>query len=105
MAYTDPDGAGVGGWLAFFVLVMAVFSPLAAIIMTASSLYGDGALAQLFPDRWGTIQLFEWAIAALGIGGCWYIAWRLNYVQVWRTVRITAFLAWERSCDFERNTT
>lgn len=28
MAYTDPDGAGVGGWLAFFVLVIAIFSPL-----------------------------------------------------------------------------
>src|SRR5262245_51659737 len=94
MAYTDPDGAGVGGWLAFFVLVMAVFSPLGIVVTTAGALYGDAGIAQAFPDLWSTIQAFEWTLAALSIAGCWYIAWRLNKVQVWQTVRITIIGIW-----------
>ncbi len=94
MAYTDPDGAGVGGWLAFFMLVMAVFSPLAIAFTTATALYGNDALAQTYPDRWTMIQTFEWTLATLTIAGCWYIAWRLNKVHVWRTVQITIIGMW-----------
>jgi hypothetical protein len=94
MAYGDPDGAGVGGWLAFFVLVMAVFSPLGVLITTATSLYGNNGIALAFPGLWTTIQAFEWSLAAIAIAGCWYIAWRLNKVFVWRTVRITIAGMW-----------
>jgi hypothetical protein len=94
MAYSDPEGGGVGGWLAFFVLVMAVFSPLAMLIGTAGSLYGDAGLEQAFPDLWTTIQAFEWSLAAITIAGCWYVAWRLNKVYVWKTVRITIAGIW-----------
>jgi hypothetical protein len=94
MAYGDPDGAGVGGWLAFFVLVMAVFTPLGMVITTAGSLYGDAVVARAYPDLWGVIQIYEWSLAAIVIAGCWYIAWRLNKVQVWRTVQITIIGIW-----------
>ena len=94
MAYGDPDGAGIGGWLAFFVLVMAVFTPLGMIFTTASSLYGDPAVANAYPGLWGMIQAYEWALAAIVIAGCWYIAWRLNKAQVWRTVQITIIGIW-----------
>lgn len=94
MAYTDPEGAGVGGWLAFFVLVIAIFSPLGVVITTAAALYRDNGIAQAFPDSWVAIQAFEWALAAISIAGCWYIAWRLNKVQVWRTVQITIAGLW-----------
>lgn len=94
MAFNDPDGAGVGGWLAFFVLIMAVFTPLAMIVSTASALYGDAAAGFAGMDYWTTLQVFEWALAAVVIAGCWYIAWRLNRVQVWRTVQVTIAGIW-----------
>lgn len=94
MAYDDPGGAGVGGWLAFFVLAMAVFTPLIMIFTTATALYGDTVVALSYPQVWGTIQAYEWTLAAITIAGCWYIAWRLNYVQTWRTVRITIGGIW-----------
>jgi len=94
MAYSDPDGAGVGGWLALFVLAMAVFTPLAMIFSTVSGLYGDPAIAAAYADRWTALQIFEWTLAALVIAGCWSIAWRLNKVQVWRTVQVTIAGMW-----------
>jgi hypothetical protein len=94
MAYGDPDGAGIGGWLAFFVLVMAVLTPLAMVFTTATALYGDSAIALAYPGAWGVIQTYEWSLAAIVIAGCWYIAWRLTKVQVWRTVQITIIGIW-----------
>jgi Protein of unknown function (DUF2569) len=94
MAFNDPDGAGVGGWLAFFVLAMAAFTPLAMVVSTYAGLYGDPGVSLAYPDSWGTIQVFEWTLAAIVVAGCWFIAWRLNYVQVWQTVRITIAGMW-----------
>jgi hypothetical protein len=94
MAYNDEGGAGVGGWLAFFVLVMAVFTPGAMVVGTAISLYGDASVAAAYGAQWTALQAFEWTLAALIIAGCWYIAWRLNKVQVWQTVRITIAGIW-----------
>jgi len=94
MAFTNPDGAGVGGWLALFVLIMAVFTPIGVLISTYGSLYGDPAVAAAYRDSWGAIQLFEWGLALAVIACCWFIAWRLNYVQVWRSVRIAIFGIW-----------
>jgi hypothetical protein len=94
MAFNDPDGAGVGGWLALFVLAMAVFTPLAMVVSTAAGLYGDPSIALAYANSWTAIQIFEWTLAAIVVAGCWYIAWRLNKVQVWRTVQITIAGMW-----------
>ena len=94
MAYNDEGGAGVGGWLALFVLAMALFTPAAMVVSTAGALYGDASVAAAYGDRWTAIQAFEWTLAALVVAGCWYIAWRLNKVQVWKTVRMTIAWLW-----------
>lgn len=95
MAYTDAEGGGgVGGWLAFLVLVLAVFRPLAVLIATYANLYGDPNVALAYGAAWPAIQLFEWLLNAAMIGTCWYLAWRLNRRQVWRTVQITIAGLW-----------
>jgi hypothetical protein len=94
MAFNDEGGAGVGGWLAFFLLVIAVFTPLAMVGGTAVALYQDPAIAAAAGAQWATLQAFEWSLAALVIAMCWYIAWRLLKVQVWQTVRITIAGLW-----------
>jgi len=94
MAFNDPDGAGVGGWLAFFVLVMAAFTPLTMVVTTATTLYGDAAMPLAYADHWAALQIFEWSLAAAVIAGCWFIAWRLVKVQAWRTVRVTIAGIW-----------
>jgi len=98
MADGDPDAAatvkGVGGWLALFVVVMTLFTPVAMVVTTMKSLYEDPAVAAAFGGLWGIIQIYEWSLAAIVALGCWYIAWRLNYVQTWQTVRITIIGIW-----------
>ncbi len=94
MAFNDPGGAGVGGWLALFVIIMGVFTPLGVLFTTYGSLYGDPALIDFYRDAWGAIQLLEWGLALAIIAGCWFIVWRLNKVQVWRSVQITILGIW-----------
>src|ERR1700742_863008 len=101
MAYGDPDGGGVGGWLAFLVLVLAVLRPLAVLVSTASNLYGDPNVALAYGAAWPTIQGFEWLLTAAMIGTCWYLAWRLNYRLVWRTVPITIAGIWLASFAYQ----
>jgi len=101
MAYGDPDGGGVGGWLAFLVLVLAVFRPLAVLVSTVANLYGDPNVALAYGAVWPTVQAFEWLLNAAMIGGCWYLAWRLYYRPVWRTVPITIAGIWLVSVAYQ----
>jgi len=94
MAYNDEGGAGIGGWLAFFVLVMAIFTPAVMVVTPAAALYGDSSTAAAYGANWPTIEAFEWAMAVIVVAGCWYIVWRLNKVQVWQTVRVTIAGIW-----------
>jgi hypothetical protein len=94
MAYGDAEGGGVGGWLAFLVLVLAAFRPLAVLIATYVNLYGDPNVALAYGAVWPTIELFEWLLNAVMIGACWYLAWRLNYRPVRRTVPIVIAGLW-----------
>jgi hypothetical protein len=94
MAVNGEGGAGVGGWLAFFVLVMAVFTPAAVIVGAWGELYRglDGGIADTVEGP--TFEVFKWALVALVIAGCWYIAWRLHRVRAWRSVRIAIAGLW-----------
>jgi len=94
MAFNDPGGDGVAGWLAFFVVVIGLLSPLRILISVYSGLYGDPAAASFFAEVWTRLQAFEWTMAALSIAGCWYIVWRLFNVQRWSTVRVTIVGIW-----------
>jgi hypothetical protein len=94
MAFNDEGGDGVAGWLAFFTVALGLFTPLAVLISGYSNMYGNPAVAQAYGEAWGALQIFEWAVIALVIGGCWYIVWRLFKIQTWTTVRITIAGIW-----------
>jgi hypothetical protein len=100
MAFIDPDrdgtgtGIGIGGWLAFFVLVLTVFRPLTMLISTYANLYGDPNVALAYGAVWGSVQTFEWLLAVAMTLGCWYLAWRLHRIRIWRTVQITIAGVW-----------
>ncbi|HYJ53825.1 MAG TPA: DUF2569 family protein [Allosphingosinicella sp.] len=94
MAYNDEGGAGVGGWLAFFVLVLGFFTPVGMVVSLVSTLYGDPSIAPAYGAQWATLQTFEWSLLAAIAAGCWYIVWRLHKVQVWQTVRMTIAWLW-----------
>ena len=105
MAYTDHDGsgvgAGVGGWLMFLVLVLGVFRPLAVLVSIYANLYADPNVALAYGPVWPAIQLFEWLLNAAMIAGCWYLVWRLNRRQVWRTVQLTIAGLWLVSLGYQ----
>lgn len=94
MSYGDRTLVGVGGWLAFFVIGLAVLTPLAAVGTTAVNLYGDPAVASAYGDRWAALHAFEWAVVALIVALAWYMTWRLMKVEVWQTVRIVIGGIW-----------
>lgn len=95
MSYTDHEIRGVGGWLAFFVIVIGVLSPLRLAIGLYFHLYGqDARMALVYGTTWVPLQIGEWATAATCIAGCLYIAWRLLNVETWRSVRITIAGLW-----------
>jgi len=94
MAYNDPGGAGIGGWLAFFMIILVVLMPLGSIVGVATQLYGDPQLALAYGSTWAALQLFEWALVAVAIAGCLCLAWLLNYRQHWRTIRIVIPAIW-----------
>ena len=78
MAFADPDsegagtgtGTGIGGWLAFFMLVLAVFRPLTVLISTYTNLYGDPNVALAYGAAWRSVHPFEWLLAATLTVGC-----------------------------------
>jgi hypothetical protein len=90
----DRTLVGVGGWLAFFVISLAVLTPLAMVAGTAINLYGDPAVGSAFGERWAALQAFEWTLGLLVIACSWFMAWRLMKVQVWQSVRIVIAGIW-----------
>lgn len=93
MAYDERALRGVGGWLAFFVVIMAVIQPL-RIVVVALGTYNNPEPAAMFGDAWPFLRGFELALNALAIAGGWYIAWRLNKVHTWQSVRVTIAGIW-----------
>jgi len=77
--------SGVGGWLGFFAVALGVFSPAAGLIQMLG-LYSDPTIASAFGTAWPLFQVAEWTLFALSVAGCWYLVWRLFYVQTRRTV-------------------
>jgi len=93
MAFNDPGGDGVAGWLAFFTVALGLFTPIGAMI-SLYGLYSDPSIAAAYGETWGRLQIFEWTVTAAALGGCWYIVWRLFKVQTWTTVRVTIAGIW-----------
>ena len=58
MAYTNPGGDGVGGWLSVFVVMLGIYSAQTVFGTLLLSLDRDMAFA--LGDRWGAALLFRW---------------------------------------------
>ena len=92
--YDDRALVGVGGWLAFFVIILAVFTPLRVLATIGLDLYGDPSVASFYADSWGAIQAFEWSVAIVTIASAWFLVWRLMKVETWQTVRLVIGGIW-----------
>ncbi|HVQ07134.1 MAG TPA: DUF2569 family protein [Allosphingosinicella sp.] len=93
MAYTDPGGDGVGGWLSVFVVMLGIYSAQ-SVLGTLVELYGNGDMAMILGDRWAAAQLVQWGLLILLVGSSAYVIWRLFARQTWKTVRITIAMIW-----------
>jgi hypothetical protein len=94
------DLVGVRGWLAFFVVILAVITPLRATVATYTNLYDDPSLASFYGNAWPMLEALEWALVAAAVVGAWFLAWRLVFVQVWATVRMVIAGIWILSLGF-----
>lgn len=92
MAYTDPGGDGVSGWLSLFVVMLGIYSVLAVFGGLTFSL--DSELAAALGDRWTATLLFRWATVIAVAGSSAYVIWRLFARQTWKTVRIAIAMIW-----------
>ena len=89
----DSDPVGVRGWLLFFVLALALFSPLMALAGMVTVLT-DPEVAFSFGEAWPAVLTMEWALFAASVAGLWFLAWRLVYVRNPATVRIVVAGIW-----------
>lgn len=94
MAFSDRDGGGIGGWLTFFLLVLGLFTPLRVLLTLYGNLYADPSIEEAYGPAWGALQVLEWGLAILIVGGCWYLVWRMINVRLWRTVRMVVAGLW-----------
>jgi hypothetical protein len=92
MAYTDGP-RGVGGWLAFFLLTLAVFGPLLEIAGIVAQLTNPD-IARAYGTRWPAVRTSAVALSAAGILIGWFIVGRFLLVRNWRTVRIGVAGLW-----------
>lgn len=90
----ETELRGVGGWLGFFVVVIAILSPLRLLISAYINLYADPQVALAYGPLWPRIQAAEWAIIGAALLVHAFIAWRLLKVHRWSSVRITIVLIW-----------
>jgi hypothetical protein len=94
MAYDTRALVGVGGWLAFFVISLGLFTPLKMAVEVAAMLgTADQWTANLGPLG-RPVMIFELAIMAISTCGYIFLAWRLMATETWQTVRMTIAGLW-----------
>jgi len=94
MSDTRADLVGVGGWLAFLVIVLSVFTPFGLIVGPLLDLYADPEVALFYAPVWVTLQTVIWVTAFAGVALCYFLVYRLNRVENWTTVRLTIAGLW-----------
>ena len=84
--------SGVGGWLALFVITLAVLRPL----FTVTSILADIAQmgARFPPAQARVLTIFDIAECVTIVAGCEFLVWRLLRVPRWSTVRIVIAGLW-----------
>ena len=89
----DRELVGVGGWLAFFVVVIGILSPL-RIVIEMVILQRDPEMPLVFGDSWPMINGLEWALSAFQLALCFFMAWRLLKMHEPQTVRLVIAGLW-----------
>lgn len=93
MATDDPDLRGVGGWLAFFLVTLGVFSPL-FLAVTGYQALSDPQLSTAYGDAWPTLRNAEIALMGVIVAISWFACWRFLNVFNWTTVWIGVATIW-----------
>lgn len=98
MAYDDRALRGVGGWLALFIVVITIVSPVLGVLRLifdpVARIASNAPIAPLADWVWLTPW---WALAAIIVGttlGQWFIAWRLVRIRRWTSVRTAVVGLW-----------
>ncbi len=84
---------GVGGWLAFFLVTLGVFTP-GFMIFTMVRDLSDPLLTLAYGETLGTIQIAVWGIVIFTCALAWFSVYRLLRVFNWRSVVITIASLW-----------
>jgi len=88
MAYDERALRGVGGWLAFLIVALGIFSPLRMLLQAIAIWSLERAQVPGFGDNLFAFQLLESAVIAVRLAGSLYLAWRLYAVHRPETVPI-----------------
>ncbi|WP_439567976.1 DUF2569 family protein [Sphingopyxis sp.] len=89
-----PELKGVAGWLRLFVIILAVISPIRAILQTATLLQIDPAIEAQLGREWAIYEGFTWFLTAATVAATFYFAYRLIWVQNRSTVRLVIRGLW-----------
>ena len=84
---------GVGGWLAFFLVTLGLFTP-AFLIFTTVRDFSDPLLELAYGETLGTLRLAIWGLV---LGTCllaWFAVYRMLRVFTWKSVVITIVALW-----------
>ena len=95
MAYGDGD-RGVGGWLAFFLVTLGIFGPLALAVSGYLTL-SDPTLPLAYGDAWPTLLSAEIGLILTLLAISWFAVWRFLKKFNWTTVRIGIASLWTLS--------
>jgi hypothetical protein len=94
MAYDQRALVGVGGWLAFFVITLGLFSPLRAAFQIAGTISSAEQFSATFGPLGQPLMIFEILLMGVAVIGLIFLAWRLMVSTTWSTVRLTVAGLW-----------
>ena len=93
MANYDGELRGIGGWLAFFLVTLGVFTPLNAVVSLAT-LAADAEVAASYGAQWGRLLVLEWTLVGISVAAAWVAVWQFFHVRRWQTVRFAIGVLW-----------
>jgi len=84
----------VGDWLLLFILIVAVISPVYAVVQVSRELYGAQFAGLDQNPLVETMRTFAWALIAVSAAICWFIAYRLISIHNWTSVKLAIAGIW-----------
>jgi hypothetical protein len=86
MSYIDGP-KGVGGWLAFFLVTLGIFSPATTIFSLVTTL-NNPQIATAYGEKFQLLSNLEWGLGGATCLLCWFACYRFLMVFNWTTVLI-----------------